>query len=249
VLGLFDSGLGGLTVLRRLRELLPRCDVLYFADQAHVPYGDRSVEDLRGLLRANVAWLNERGCEAIVMACNTSCAVAGSYGWPASHAPIFDLIAAAGEAVARCGAGSIAVAATTATVRAGAYARAIHARSPGTRVTEVAAPALVPLVESGAARSDLEEAVAAVCSQFPADVDALVYGCTHYPLLDDIFARSLPEGTLRIDPAIWQARSVAAAGYGEGDGRTRYVTSGALALFAKHVAAFDGGAAAIIEGI
>lgn len=248
MLGLFDSGLGGLTVLRRLRELLPNSDVLYFADQAHVPYGDRSVDELRGLLAANIRWLDERGCEAIVMACNTSCAVASSFGWPASRAPVFDLIVAASDAVAHDGPRAIAVAATTATVRSGAYARAIHARSPGVRVTEVAAPALVPLVESAdATPGEVEEAVAALCAQFPADIEALVYGCTHYPLLDEVFARFLPPGTMRIDPALWQARSVAAAGYGEGRGRTRYVTSGSLPHFAQRVLQFD--VTATVEGI
>lgn len=240
MLGLFDSGLGGLTVLCRLRELLPRSDILYFADQAHVPYGDRSTSELRELVRTNVAWLNESHCEAIVMACNTSCAIASRYGWPASRAPIFDLIEAAAAAVARGGFRSVAVAATAATVRSQAYSRAIHTRTSGLRVCEIAAPALVPLVESDSAtQSEIDAAVRDVCAQVPHDAGALVYGCTHYPLLDAAFARALAPRVQRIDPAIVQAERVAAAGFGAGASLTRYVTSGAPEPFAQRVCAFD----------
>src|SRR5438270_7370410 len=101
MLGLFDSGLGGLTVLRRVRELLPSSDLIFFADQAHVPYGDRSAAELADLLTQNVTFLNARGAELIVMACNTSCATASEFGWPASRAPIVDLIESAAVAIDR----------------------------------------------------------------------------------------------------------------------------------------------------
>lgn len=245
MLGLFDSGLGGLTVLRRLRALLPKADVLYFADQANVPYGDRSANELRALLAANVAWLNDRGCSAIVMACNTSCAIASSYGWPPSEAPIFDLIESAADAVARSAYRRVAVVATAATVRSGAYARAIHARVARTQVVELAAPALVPLIESGAGSDEIEHAVAAVCSELPHDADAMIYGCTHYPLVDGAFARVLPPHVARLDPAIAQAertaRTALKSALHDGSGFTRYVTSGSLAPFAAAVASANGG--------
>lgn len=240
MIGLFDSGLGGLTVLRTLRERLPDADVLYFADQANVPYGDRHAEELQRLLRANLAWLNERGCDAIVMACNTSCAIAGSYGWPDSRAPIFDLIEAAASTVAAQDFRRIAVVATAATVRTAAYARAIHVRNEESKITEIAAPALVPLIESlSATRSEIDEAVAAVCADLPEELDALVYGCTHYPLIDDAFARAIDARIERVDPAIAQAEIVARAAreanFAAGSGETHYVTTGALEPFAARI--------------
>lgn len=251
MLGLFDSGLGGLTVLRRVRDVLPSADVLYFADQAHVPYGDRSAEELQGLLRANVAFLNARGCDAIVMACNTSCAIASSYGWPPSRATIFDLIEAAATAIAECDARAITVIATAATVRAGAYARAIHARLPGARVAEIAAPALVPLIESPATSPDeMAAAVRGVCGEIAQTTEALVYGCTHYPLVDELFARFLP-GVARLDPARRQAAAVAGAlgpRVQRESGRTWYVTSGPLEPFVERLGALRGSDDSI-EGI
>ncbi len=245
MLGLFDSGLGGLTVLRRLREQLPDVDILYFADHAHVPYGDRSVEELQALLRSNIAWLDERGVDAIVMACNTSCATASNYGWPPSRARVFDLIEAAAHAVEESGRRQVAVIATTATVRSGAYGRAIAERIEGAHVTEIAAPALVPLIESDTATpAQIDAAVAAVCAQIPASAEAIVYGCTHYPLLDEAFARILDAGIARLDPALAQAQRVACAahidGFDRGTATTRYVTSGALEPFRERLSALIG---------
>ncbi|HEY9086167.1 MAG TPA: glutamate racemase [Candidatus Tyrphobacter sp.] len=245
MLGLFDSGLGGLTVLRRLREELPDADVLYFADHAHSPYGDRSVENLTALLRSNVAWLDERGVDAIVMACNTSCSVASAYGWPPARARIFDLIEAAAEAVAQRALRHVAVIATTATVRSGAYARAIAECVAGADVAEIAAPALVPLIESASTSPErLDAAVAAVCAQVPASIEALVYGCTHYPLLDASFARILGADVMRIDPALVQAQRVArvarAEGFADGSASTRYVTTGDLESFRERLTALTG---------
>ncbi|MGB6060464.1 MAG: aspartate/glutamate racemase family protein, partial [Candidatus Aquilonibacter sp.] len=121
MIGLFDSGLGGLTVIRRVRERLPDVDLLYYADQAHVPYGGRAPDDLFALLQNNLAWLDERGVEAIVMACNTSCAIADVYGWPTTRAEVLDLLDSATIALQRSGARRIGVVATDATVRSGAY--------------------------------------------------------------------------------------------------------------------------------
>ena len=149
MIGLFDSGLGGLTVIRRLRERLPNADIVYFADQAHVPYGDREPEELFELLVANLGWLDAQGVDAIVMACNTSCAIAQRYGWPSTRSPVFDIIDSAATAVQRAGYRRVGVVATAATVDAGSYGRTLRAAVPGAEVWEVAAPALVPMIEAG----------------------------------------------------------------------------------------------------
>jgi glutamate racemase len=241
MIGIFDSGLGGLTVVHRVRERLPKADILYYADQAHVPYGDRSPDDLLGLLRHNLKWIVDRGVDAVVMGCNTSCAIADVYGWPSLSTPILDLIDSAAAAVQRAGVKRVGVIATSATARSGAYARRIQATIAGALVHEVGASALVPLVEAGSTEGEeARRAVTAVCAQLPSDVEAVVLACTHYPILDAHFAAALGEHVLRIDPAIEQARRVAAllepVGMADEDAATRYVTSGNVELFRANVA-------------
>ncbi len=238
MIGLFDSGLGGLTVVRRVREHLPKADLLFFADQAHVPYGDRTHEDLLHLLRANLAWLDAQGVEAIAMACNTSCAIAERYGWPATRATVLDLIDSAAIAVERGGWKKVGVVATAATVGAGSYGRTLRARIPGIDVVEVPAPALVPLVEAGKIGGDEpRKAVAHVCDNLPIDLEAVIFGCTHYPVLADHFVAALGANIALIDPATVQAERAAAL-LGEranGNGTTRYITNGDLATFKQNI--------------
>jgi glutamate racemase len=239
VIGLFDSGLGGLTVLNRVRERMPLVDVIFFADQANVPYGDRPHDDLLRLLRANLSRLDERGVDAIVMACNTSCAVAERYGWPETHAPVLDLIESAAMAVERAGFRRIGVVATAATVGAGSYGRTIRARIAGVDVVEVPAPALVPLVEAGEIEGDTaRSAVAEVCGHLPLDLDALVFGCTHYPVLERHFQEVLGTGIALIDPAHMQAERTAAllGGRARERGATEYLTSGDEKTFLANAA-------------
>lgn len=247
MLGVFDSGLGGLTVVRQLHRRLPDHDIIYLADQAHVPYGDRSPEELQVFLAENIGFLNRRGAEAVVVACNTSCAIAMERGWPPGDAPILNLIENAAEAVAALGARRIGVIATTVTTRSGAYGRALRARVHGAHVDEVAAPALVPLVEAGrqlhggrAVRAAVEDA----CRPLSRDLDVLIYGCTHYPILDAHFAAVLGPHVVRLDPAIAQADAtvefVREHSIAPGSGTTHYVTSGDPSAFAASVRALLG---------
>jgi glutamate racemase len=239
VIGLFDSGLGGLTVLARVRERMPSADIVFFADQANVPYGDRTHEELRNLVRANLARLDARGVDAIVMACNTSCAVAERYGWPRTRAPVLDLIESAAIAVELGGFRRVGVVATAATVGAGSYGRTIRARVAGIDVVEVPAPALVPLVEAGMLEGARPRAaVAEVCAHLPIDLDALILGCTHYPVLEEHFRAVLAERVALVDPATIQAHRAAEL-LGErarGSGATEYLTSGDEAPFFENVA-------------
>ncbi|MGA8576490.1 MAG: glutamate racemase [Candidatus Cybelea sp.] len=239
MIGLFDSGLGGLTVLARLREVLPDADMIFFADQAHVPYGDRTHADLLRLLRTNLARFDDYGVEAIVMACNTSCAIAERYGWPLSRAPVLDLIESAATAVEVGGFRRVGVVATAATVGAGSYGRTLRSRIVGIDVVEVPAPALVPLVEAGATAGDeAREAVAEVCAHLPLDLDALVYGCTHYPVLGAHFRAALAQDVALVDPAVVQAQRAAQLlrDRPRGNGTITYVTSGDEAAFHAGIA-------------
>lgn len=247
MIGLFDSGLGGLTVLTRLRERLPQADCIFFADQAHVPYGDRTHGDLLRLLRANLARFDEFGVDAIVMACNTSCAIAERYGWPDSRAPVLDLIESAAMAVEQGGFRRIGVVATAATVGAGSYGRTLRGRITGIDVVEVPAPALVPLVEAGVGGEAAREAVAEVCAHLPLDLDALVFGCTHYPVLGDYFAEVLGREVMLVDPAVMQAQRAAEllGDRAKGRGSTTYLTNGDEAAFKAGVARITGTAACL----
>lgn len=242
MIGLFDSGLGGLTVLARVRERMPSADIVFFADQANVPYGDRTHAELLKLLQANLARLDARGVDAIVMACNTSCAVAERYGWPETRAPVVDLIESAAIAVDRGGFARVGVVATAATVGAGSYGRTIRAHVGGIDVVEVPAPALVPLVEAGAIEGQRPRAaVAEVCGHLPLDLDALVFGCTHYPVLESHFRAVLGDGIALIDPAFTQAERTAdlLGSRVQGSGSTEYTTSGDEVAFLANVARFS----------
>jgi glutamate racemase len=246
MLGLYDSGLGGLTVLAALRQAGIDQDVVYFADQAHVPYGDRTDADLYALLSENFRFLEAHGADAIVMACNTSCAVAARLGgFPPTRVPVVDLIGNAAAALRATRYRRVAVIATAATVRSGAYSRAIAAAAPQLEVVEIAAPALVPLVEAGlAALPVARDAVRAVCRRLPPGFDAIVYGCTHYPLLDAHFAAALEPGIARLDPALAQAAAAAALidrlALAPEAGITHYLTNADLATFESNVRKWTG---------
>jgi len=223
--------------------LLPAQDVVYLADQAHVPYGERDEDDLARLTIANVAALEAAGVDAIVMGCNTSCAIAAKRGWPHARVPIFDLIAAAADDVASRAPGRVGVVATTATATSGAYGRAIRARLPRTVVQEIAAPALVPLVEAGLVHGAIaRDAVVSAVAPLRLPLDALVLACTHYPLLDEHFAAALP-GVELIDPAVAQAGRAAAfvreRGGPPGRGHTRYLTTGAREAYRDALHRFE----------
>jgi glutamate racemase len=245
VLGLYDSGLGGLSVLAALRGAGVTQDVVYFADQAHVPYGDKTDSDIYGYLRDNLRVLAEQRIDAVVTACNTSCAIARKLGWPDTAFPVLDLIATAGRSFAGTSRRRIAVVATAATVRTGAYAHAIRAAAANASVLEIAAPELVPIVERGEADTGTARAaVAAIVAQLPSDVDAVVYGCTHYPLLDRWFAAELDPRVERIDPALAQAAAtaqlVAQRGLAPGTSTTTYYTNGEPRAFETAVRRWTG---------
>lgn len=203
-IGVFDSGVGGLTVVRCIQSLLPSESLIYVADQAHVPYGGRPLEEIQQFACGISAALFASGCKAVVMACNLSSAVA-LRSVQARHPDRIALgvvLPGAQTAVTTTRNGSIGVLATEGTVRSAAYTRALQEYDPGLRVTEVACPRFVPLVESGAFAS--EEAHAA-CAEYlaplcAAEADTVILGCTHYPFLLPVLER-LAIGVIFVDPA------------------------------------------------
>jgi glutamate racemase len=204
LVGMLDSGLGGLTVLRVLRDVAPDVDVVYFADTANVPYGDRSLEEVAQLGARIVERLAAYGPAAIVIASGTTCAAFDACGWPAANVPlvgVIDVGAAAALRVSRRGA--IGVIATRGTIASGSFERALHALAPTARVTNVAAPALVPIVEAGESDSArANAAVLAACLPFrEAQCDAVILGCTHFPHLRRWFEAALGPDVALVDPA------------------------------------------------
>ncbi len=210
-IGLFDSGIGGLTVVRELLWRLPQEPLLYVADTAHVPYGSRTPDELRGLAVGLCRWLERQGCKLIVVACNSSSAVALPEAQAAVSVPVIGVIEGGAQAAVQVLNGrQVGVVATAATVNSGAYPRAIERLCPAAAVTQVACPAFVPLVEAG--RLGTPDAYAAVCEcleQLPLrELDALVLGCTHYPFLAPVIRMRTEEWTHLVDPAVETAKTV-----------------------------------------
>lgn len=207
VLGLFDSGVGGLTVLRRVLERHRDVTCVYLGDTARVPYGNRTPDEIRVIAAEVVAWLRSTGVTTVVMACNTTNALARDVAEGRAGVPVIGLIGAAASLVDES---RVGVLATPATVQSSAYRVSIEALRPGTLVIEQACPAFVPLIETGDLLSDDLRQIAMRYLEplLEASVESIVLGCTHYPLLEPLFRQLLPESVRLIDPALAVARQL-----------------------------------------
>lgn len=201
-IGVFDSGLGGLTAVRELMEELPGEDIIYFGDTGRVPYGTRSHDIILKYTRQDINFLLQFDIKALVIACNTADTVAGSrvqreYDLPISGA----LRPTAEKAAAVTKNNKIGIIGTNATVRARAYDGIIRELNPRAEVKSIACPLLVPLVESQRYQPG-DRAVEIIVEEYLAPLkawgcDTLVLGCTHYPLLWDVITNSMgPNVTL-----------------------------------------------------
>ncbi|MBR7059729.1 MAG: glutamate racemase [Neisseriaceae bacterium] len=211
-IGVFDSGVGGLTVVRALMERLPNENIVYFGDTARVPYGTKSRNTIEQFSEQIVRFLLEQNIKSLVIACNTIAAVAEHRVRRLTGAmPVFDVInAGADAAVAATSTGKIGVIATTTTVNSNAYARAIEARRADCHVFSQACPLLVPLIEEGwldneVTRLTVREYLSSFTSKH---IDTLVLGCTHYPLIKPLLSDEICGVTL-VDSAITTAEAVA----------------------------------------
>ena len=210
-LGVFDSGIGGLTVARALFERLPHESVIYFGDTARVPYGPKSPDTVRRYSAEILAYLLRRGVKAVVVACNTSTAHALGYLQAHSSVPVVGVIEpGARAAVAATKSGTIGVIGTAGTIASGAYERAIKALRPDARVYSQPCPLFVPLVEEGWFEHPAAELIAReyLAPLQRAQVDVLVLGCTHYPLLKPLLARVMGPDVKLVDSAEETATAV-----------------------------------------
>jgi len=205
MIGIFDSGVGGLTVARAIMEMMPGYDIVYFGDAAHSPYGTKSPATVMAYTVKNVEFLLNRGAGVVVIACNTASSVAGEQVLEQFSVPIFEVITPAVElAVTTSKNFRFGVIGTRATVSSGIYEKKIAKRLPAARVFSVACPLLVPLVEEGWFRKPETAMIVKKCLQ-PLKVrriDTLILGCTHYPLLKTVIQRKIGRRVHLIDSAI-----------------------------------------------
>ncbi len=250
-LGIFDSGVGGLTVARAVAAALPDADIAYLGDTARVPYGTRSPDTVRRYARGCAQLLSDLGLRALVVACNTASAVALQDLEQQFDGPVLGVVGpGARQAAAATDTGHVAVLATATTTASEAYPAALARSADGVRVTSLACPLLVPLAEEGWTSGDVPEAVARryLSPLAGSDVDTLVLGCTHYPLLADVLQSVGQDIVGRpltlVDSAAAVATELAARlgpdSHG-GQGRRRFHVTDALAAFVQVAPRFFGG--------
>jgi glutamate racemase len=212
-IGVFDSGVGGLTVVRALMERLPFEDIVYFGDTARVPYGVKSVETISHFTTQIAEFLLAREVKMLIVACNTMAAVASQVVKDLSPVPVLDVIdAGALGAVAGTENKRVGVIGTPTTINSNAYGRAIHQYDEEIRIVSQSCPLFVPLVEEGwldhpVTRLTAQEYLKPVLAQ---DVDTLVLGCTHYPLLKPLLRDVAGPGVKLVDSAEAMAEETAA---------------------------------------
>ena len=242
-IGVFDSGVGGLSAVKVLEHILPREDIVYFGDSGRMPYGGRTRDEICSMSAEIVQFLSSFGVKAMLIACGTITSNAADYLRSRFDTPFFGVV---DEAAAACCTatrnGRVGVIATAATVRSGAYTRAIHAISPETDVIEQPCPPLAAIVEEGHFRPGDTIAEEAVREQLAplhgTGIDTLLLGCTHYPLLSDIISAEMGENVRLVSAAAEAAcglrRFLCSCGMLSGsavEGARRYYTSGDLATF------------------
>ncbi|MBV5260380.1 glutamate racemase [Synechococcus moorigangaii CMS01] len=201
-IGIFDSGLGGITVLRALYRQLPQESIIYFADTARLPYGDRSPEELIQYVREILTWMEAQGVKMVVMACNTSSAIALEAVRSEFKTPVLGLILPGARGAVSQGK-RIGVIATQATVNSCAYQNAILEVNPDASVWQMPCPEFVPLIEANRINDPHTKRIVQKRLQplLEQGIDTLIYGCTHYRHLCGVIQSILPSHVTCVDPA------------------------------------------------
>ncbi|WP_320667766.1 glutamate racemase [Prochlorococcus sp. MIT 1307] len=206
-LGLFDSGIGGFTVLNKVVERHGDVHCLYLGDTARVPYGEKQASEIRLIAKEIAHWFLCEDVSAILVACNTTNSLAFDVVQKVANIPIIGLINAAAELITES---KVGVLATSATASSNAYKNQIEAFRPGTIVFEQACPAFVPLIEAGqmCSNSINRFAVEYLTPLLDAGVEVVVLGCSHYPLLQPFLQEIIPKHIRLVDPAIGLAQKL-----------------------------------------
>lgn len=241
-IGIFDSGVGGLTVLRGIIDLLPGCDTVYFGDTGRFPYGPKPAEDVRQYAHQIAAWLVEQSVDLIVIACNSATAVALTSLKAELPVPVIGVIEPGVRAAARASSGGrVGVIATVGTVRSGAYQETAAAVAPQLQLTCWATPGFVEFVEAGEVESEQLYVLAErlLMPLQAAEVDTLVLGCTHYPLIARCISAVMGPQVVLVSSAEETAFAVLRSAIanewqlGAKVATHRFVTSGDPAQFAR----------------
>lgn len=238
-IGIFDSGVGGLSVLRHLRAQLPQANILYFADTGHVPYGPRPLADVQIFAEGITRFLLDHGAQVIVVACNTASAAALKHlrlAFP--QVPFVGMEPAVKPAAEQTRTGVVGVLATPATFQGELFNSVVERFAQGVTVIPQVCPGLVQQIEAGALEAPETEAMLRgwVEPMLRQNIDALVLGCTHYPFVIPLLERICGPGVRVIDPAPAVARQtvrVLGPVDGQGEGRLVYVTSGEVESFRR----------------
>lgn len=202
-IGVFDSGVGGLTVLRELYRQLPKESFIYFGDTARLPYGIRSQAEILQYVREILTWMQQQRVKMVIMACNTSSALALETVRQEFPQPILGVILPGAKAAVQYGQ-RIGVIATPATAKSNAYRHAILEIDPNVQVWQVGCPEFVPLIEQNRIHDPYTVQVASSYLEplLQQEIDTLVYGCTHYPHLAPVLRSLLPSEVSLVDPAV-----------------------------------------------
>jgi glutamate racemase len=211
-IGIFDSGVGGLTVFREIARALPHQSLIYLGDSARVPYGTKSPETVTRYTLQAAAHLLDRGIGMLVVACNTATAAALPSLQATLPIPVIGVVEPGARAAVERTRGRVGVIATEGTVKARAYTKAIHAIDPKIEVIEAPAPLFVPLAEEGWANTHVAREVAEIYLEplLDAGIDTLVLGCTHYPILRGTIEKVAGGQVAIVDSAETTAKCVAA---------------------------------------
>jgi glutamate racemase len=238
MIGIFDSGVGGLTVARAIMQQIPGYDIAYFGDTARTPYGTKSAETVIGYTVRNIEFLLSRGAKLIVIACNTASSVATAPVLKQFSVPIFEVITPAVELAVQASKNlNFGIMGTRATITSGIYETKIIENQPQARVYSVACPLLVPLVEEG--WLDKAETAMIVKKYLQPlktrQIDTLILGCTHYPLLKKVIQRKIGKRVHLIDSSISVSNSVNAFLAANSQIDRRLGRNGHLTLFVSDV--------------
>ncbi|MBN1179206.1 MAG: glutamate racemase [Anaerolineae bacterium] len=253
-IGIFDSGVGGLSVWREIDRLMPAWDVLYVADQAHVPYGPRPLAQVRRFSEGVARFLIDQGSAVVVVACNTASAAALQHlrhTFP--HTPFVGMEPAVKPAVENTHTGRVGVIATQATFQGELFAALLERFAAGVTVLTQVCPGLVEAVEAGALDTPETERLLRSCLSplIEGGIDQLVLGCTHYPFLQPLIARIVGPGVEIIDPAPAVARQTGRVleqmGLRpiQGTGCRTFYTTGSTPAFAAMVERLVGGSGSV----
>lgn len=236
-IGVFDSGLGGLTGLTELRRLMPEESIVYFGDTGRLPYGEKTLAQLRVMAVQNLSLMAEHGVKAILVACGTL-----SSNTPELldrfPIPTTGVLRPSIRAMAQTpGDGALGIIATAATIRSGAFARALEAACPGREIVPVPCPKLVPLIETGHTGPE-DPLLLEALEEYTAPLQrasAVLLGCTHYGIVEEALRRFLPKDAVLVSAAACGAAAVKELlerkGLRGGEGEEQYLTSGDPAVF------------------